>query len=247
MHLASHTFKFWWKLPNTKPRSLLYFTAYTAISQCRTSKYGNNTIVSPSRTEGHTITWRSSLWFFVSLEREKQQHNWHMVWTKVTPRHVEVWPLKCIVYITWNPVTFVIQRHHELFLLDQKAWEQKHSEAYKRHIHRPPTQPATTAMPKNTAHSRCHQTTTIYRQRWCFRENIETLVSYNVRNDGAQQDCLYTEQGHLMTPTMFMTHSMATDPRKSVVVSWTPVRLSSMLQPGSLPLCPLGSPLFTSS
>ena len=80
-----------------------------------------------------------------------------------------------------------------------------------------------------------------------FRENIETLVSYNVHNDGAQQDCLYIEQGHLMTPTMFMTHSMAIDPRKSVVVSWTPVRLSSMLQQGSLPLCPPGSPLFTSS
>ena len=80
-----------------------------------------------------------------------------------------------------------------------------------------------------------------------FRENIETLVSYNVRNDGAQQDCLYIEQGHLMTPTTFMTHSMATDPRKSVVVSWTPVCLSSLLQQGSLPLCPPRSPLFTSS
>ena len=66
------------------------------------------------------------------------------------------------------------------------------------------------------------------------------LVSYNICNDGAQQDCLYIEQGHLMTPTTFMTHSMAIDPRKSVVVSWTPVRLSSMLQPGSLPLCPPG-------
>ena len=46
-----------------------------------------------------------------------------------------------------------------------------------------------------------------------FRENIETLVSYNVRNDGSQQDCLYIEQGHLMTPTSFMTYSMAIDPR----------------------------------
>ena len=45
-----------------------------------------------------------------------------------------------------------------------------------------------------------------------FRENIETLVSYNVRNNGSQQDCLYIEQGHLMTPTTFMTYSMAIDP-----------------------------------
>ena len=79
-----------------------------------------------------------------------------------------------------------------------------------------------------------------------FQENIETLVSYNVRNDGSQQDCPYIEQGHLMTPTSFMTYSMAIDPRKSIVVTWTPVRLSSMQlgsQPSSLP----GSPLYTFS
>ena len=80
-----------------------------------------------------------------------------------------------------------------------------------------------------------------------FRENIETLISYNVRNDGLQQDCLYIEQGHLMTPTMFMTYSMAVDPHKTVVVTWTPVRMHSMLQQGSQPLSLLGSPLYTSS
>ena len=57
-----------------------------------------------------------------------------------------------------------------------------------------------------------------------FRENIETLVSYNVRTDGIQQDCLYIEQGHLMTPTTFMTYSMAIDPCQSVIVTWTPIR-----------------------
>ena len=88
-----------------------------------------------------------------------------MVQTKVTPHHEEVRLLKCIIYITWNPVTFVIQWHHELFLLDQQAQEQKDSEAYKRHVHRPPMQPATTTMPKNTAHSGCNKTATIYRQR----------------------------------------------------------------------------------
>ena len=88
-----------------------------------------------------------------------------MVQTKVTPRHAEVRPLKCIIYITRNPVTLMIQRHHKLFLLDQQVREWKHLEAYKRHVHRPPMQPATTATPKNTAHSGCHQTTTIYRRR----------------------------------------------------------------------------------
>ena len=44
-----------------------------------------------------------------------------MVQTKVTPRHAEVRPLKFIIYVTRNPVTFVIQWHHELFLLDQQS------------------------------------------------------------------------------------------------------------------------------
>ena len=57
-----------------------------------------------------------------------------------------------------------------------------------------------------------------------FRENIETLVSYNVHTDGIQQDCLYIEQGHLMTPITFITYSMAIDPRQSVVVTWTPIK-----------------------
>ena len=79
-----------------------------------------------------------------------------------------------------------------------------------------------------------------------FGESIETLVSYNVRTDGIQQDCLYIEQGHLMTPTTFMTYSMAIDPRKTVVVTWTPIRMYSMQQ-GSQPSSPQGSPLYTSS
>ena len=80
-----------------------------------------------------------------------------------------------------------------------------------------------------------------------FRENIETLVSYNVCNDGFQQDCLYIEQGHLMTPTTFMTYSMAIDPRKCVVVTWTPIRMYSTLQQGSQPSSLPGSPLYISS
>ena len=80
-----------------------------------------------------------------------------------------------------------------------------------------------------------------------FCESIETLVSYNVHTDRLQQDCLYIEQGHLMTPTTFMTYSMAIDPRKTVVVTWTPIQMYSMPQQGSQPSSLLGSPLYTSS
>ena len=79
-----------------------------------------------------------------------------------------------------------------------------------------------------------------------FRENVETLVNYNIRNDGLQRDCIYIEQGNLMTPTLFMSYSMAIDPCKSVIVTWTPVRLSSMQQ-GFPPSSLLGSPAYTSS
>ena len=80
-----------------------------------------------------------------------------------------------------------------------------------------------------------------------FRENIETLVSYNVHSDGSQQDCLYIEQGHLMTPTTFMTYSMAIDQHKTVVVTWTPIPMYSTVQQGSQPSSLPGSPLYTSS
>ena len=78
-----------------------------------------------------------------------------------------------------------------------------------------------------------------------FRENIETLISYNVRTDGIQQDCLYIEQGHLMTPTTFQTYSMAVDPRQSVVVTWTPIKRYSTPQ-GFRPSSPPASPFYTS-
>ena len=48
-----------------------------------------------------------------------------MVRSKAPPRHVEVRPLKCIVYITRNPVTFDIHRRREFYLLDQRARETK--------------------------------------------------------------------------------------------------------------------------
>ena len=84
-----------------------------------------------------------------------------MVRTKVTPRHADVRPPKCIMYITRNPVTFIIQRHRDLFLLDQQERETKQEVDYKQHVHKPPAKPAPTTTPKNTAHNRCHQTTTI--------------------------------------------------------------------------------------
>ena len=47
-----------------------------------------------------------------------------------------------------------------------------------------------------------------------FREQLETLVSYNVCNDGVCQDCIYIKQGHYMNPTTFQSNSMAIDPRR---------------------------------
>ena len=76
-----------------------------------------------------------------------------MVRIKATPQHADVRPSKCVVYITRNPVTFVIQRRRDLFLLDQQVQERKHTTAYKRHVHKPPAQPATTTVPKNIAHN----------------------------------------------------------------------------------------------
>ena len=88
-----------------------------------------------------------------------------MVQTKATPHHAEVRPPKCVVYITRNPVTFVIKRHHSLFLLDQQARDRECLEAYKRHVHKPPMESASANTTKNTAHSQGDKTPTIRGQR----------------------------------------------------------------------------------
>ena len=75
-----------------------------------------------------------------------------MVRSKAPPRHAEVRPLKCIVYITRNPVTFEIHRRREFYLLDQRARERKHQAEYKRHVHMPPAPPAITTTTKNVTH-----------------------------------------------------------------------------------------------
>ena len=79
-----------------------------------------------------------------------------MVRSKAPPRHAEVRPLKCVVYITRNPVTFEIQRRREFYLLDQQARERKRQPEYKRHVHMPPTPPAITTTTKNVTHHRCN-------------------------------------------------------------------------------------------
>ena len=88
-----------------------------------------------------------------------------MVRTKMTPRHAEVRLLKCIIYITRNPVTFIIQWRRELFILDQQARDQKHQAAYKQHVHLPPATPAVTTTAKNSTYSRRDKTSAIHRWR----------------------------------------------------------------------------------
>ena len=91
-----------------------------------------------------------------------------MVRMKSTPRQAEVRLLKCVVYITRNPVTFVIQWRRDLFLLDQQARGQKHHTAYKRHVHLPPATPAVTTTAKNSTYSRCDKASAIHRWRQQF-------------------------------------------------------------------------------
>ena len=79
-----------------------------------------------------------------------------MVRIKVPPRHAEIRPLKWVVYITRNPVTFIIHQHREFYLLDQQARERQNQAMYKRHVHTPPAQPAITTASKNVTHHQCN-------------------------------------------------------------------------------------------
>ena len=79
-----------------------------------------------------------------------------MVRSKAPPQHAEVRPLKCVVYITRNPVTFEIHRRREFYLLDQQTRERKHQTENKRHVNMLPVPPAITTMTKNVTHHRCN-------------------------------------------------------------------------------------------
>ena len=132
-----------------------------------------------------------------------------MVHTKATPRHADIRSPKCIISITRNPVTFVIYFY----------WINKRETGNKKWLIRG----MSTSRPRNLHPPLCPRTLLItdvtrlqpfIARGDSFQENIETLVSYNVCSDSFQQDCLYIEQGHLMTPTMFMTYSMVIDHEK---------------------------------
>ena len=71
-----------------------------------------------------------------------------------------------------------------------------------------------------------------------FCEQLDTLISYNVRNDGVKQDCLYIEQGQFLNPSSFKAHSMVIDPQRMVVVTWTPVQLHHLQPQQSQHWCP---------
>ena len=124
-------------------------------------------------------------------------------------------------------MTFAIHRRRELYLLDQKARETRQQAEYKRHVKPCPRNVQLPLRPRTLLITDVTRLQPFTVGGDSFRENIETLISYNVRTDGIQQDCLYIEQGHLMPPTTFMTYSMAVDPRQSVVVTWTPIKMSS--------------------
>ena len=69
-----------------------------------------------------------------------------MVRKKRKLKYAKVWPLKCVMYMSQNPIKFVIQWHRELFLKDEQAWDAKKSSAYKRHVHAPPKDHTATVM-----------------------------------------------------------------------------------------------------
>ena len=148
MHFTSRTFKFNGSRQTKEERYFIDDAALRVRKRYEKSK--------PMPHQGHTFTWRSSLRNLASLERELQNKHRHMVRTKSTPCHVDVWPPKCVVYITWNPVIFAIHRCREFYLLDQRARETRKQAEYKRHVHTPPMECTTTITTNNTFNYQRH-------------------------------------------------------------------------------------------
>ena len=133
-----------------------------------------------------------------------------MVRIKQKPRHPEVWPPKCVVYMSRNHTSYSDIRS---YFTRTKQPGTGRNRINTRGM-------STLPQWKIQLPLRPHKLLIAYVTRLqpfivggdSFREHVEALISYNLRNNGYQQDCIYIEQGHLITPTFFMMHSMAIDP-----------------------------------
>ena len=63
------------------------------------------------------------------------------------------------------------------------------------------------------------------------RSDIETLISYNARDDGFTRDSFQIEYGQHMTANRFMAVQNSIDSRRSVVVTWSLILLHSFVTP----------------
>ena len=76
-----------------------------------------------------------------------------MVRVKQKLRHAAIWPPKCIVYVSHNPITYSIHRHRELFEKDEDARVKKRQlEQYKKHVHTPPAEDSSTTTPQEVSY-----------------------------------------------------------------------------------------------
>ena len=68
----------------------------------------------------------------------------YMVYVKTMLKHANVCPVKCVVYVSRNPIMYSIDFCCEYFVADQKACNAKAAVVeYKRHVHQPPKNNAT--------------------------------------------------------------------------------------------------------
>ena len=65
--------------------------------------------------------------------------------------------------------------------------------------------------------------------------DIETLISYNARDNGFSSDTFQIEYGQHMTTNRFMAAQNTIDSRRSVIVTWSPIRLHSFVMPECWP------------
>ena len=61
--------------------------------------------------------------------------------------------------------------------------------------------------------------------------DIETLISYNARDDGITRDSFEIECGQHMMTNWFMAAQNAIDSRRSVVVTWSLIPMHSFMMP----------------
>ena len=155
-------------------------------------------------------------------------------------------PHQCVVYISKNPIGYIIQRRREYFLQDQKAREKVQAEWYKKHVNSPPQDHTVAAKTSQASDCWCYPHATFHCRRKPFLGTSWNIGKFKCMERWCTAR-LSVYRARTFNQSSFICVTLdGGRPRSSMVVTWTPIPIHTLQPWPSQPWCQQGSPSYTS-